>query len=80
MPPPHLRRGSEPGAEAYELTRAVNAGCGFTCTVHANSAREALSALVENSLKAGENIPASVARRSFALHALDAAPGARAHR
>ncbi len=54
------------GAEAYELTRAVNAGCGFTCTVHANSAREALSALVENSLKAGENIPESVARRSFA--------------
>ncbi len=54
------------GQEAYELTRAVNAGCGFTCTVHANSAREALSALVENSLKAGENIPESVARRSFA--------------
>jgi pilus assembly protein CpaF len=54
------------GEEAYELTRAVNAGCGFTCTVHANSAREALSALVENSLKAGENIPAGVARRSFA--------------
>ncbi len=54
------------GAEAYELTRAVNAGCGFTCTVHANSAREALSALVENSLKAGENIPEGVARRSFA--------------
>ena len=44
----------------------VNAGCGFTCTIHANSAREALSALVENSLKAGENIPESVARRSFA--------------
>lgn len=54
------------GEEAYELTRAVNAGCGFTCTVHSNSAREALSALVENSLKAGENIPESVARRSFA--------------
>ncbi len=54
------------GEEAYELTRAVNSGCGFTCTVHANSAREALSALVENSLKAGENIPESVARRSFA--------------
>ncbi len=54
------------GEEAYELTRAVNAGCGFTCTVHANSAREALSALVENSLKAGENIPEGVARRSFA--------------
>ena len=53
------------GEEAYELTRAVNAGCGFTCTIHANSGREALSALVENSLKAGENIPESVARRSF---------------
>ncbi len=34
--------------------------------MHANSAREALSALVENSLKAGENIPEGVARRSFA--------------
>lgn len=54
------------GEEAYELIRAVNAGCGFTCTVHANSARDALSALVENSLKAGENIPESVTRRGFA--------------
>ena len=54
------------GEEAYELTRAVNAGCGFTCTIHANSAREAPSALVENSLKAGENIPEPAVRQSFA--------------
>ncbi len=33
-------------AEAWELARAVNAGCGFACTVHSNSARDALSALV----------------------------------
>jgi Flp pilus assembly CpaF family ATPase len=30
-------------AEAFELTRASNAGCGFACTVHANLARDALN-------------------------------------
>jgi pilus assembly protein CpaF len=34
------------GAEAFELSRAVNAGCGFLCTIHANNAAEALHALV----------------------------------
>ncbi len=54
------------GAEAFELTRASNAGCGFSCTVHANSAREALSAIVNTALMAGENVTEPVVRRVFA--------------
>ncbi len=54
------------GAEAFELTRAVNAGCGFACTVHANSARDALAAIVNAAIMAGENVTESVVRRVFA--------------
>lgn len=54
------------GAEAFELTRAVNAGCGFACTVHANSARDALAAIVNAAIMAGENITESIVRRVFA--------------
>lgn len=54
------------GAEAFELTRAVNAGCGFACTVHANSARDALSAIVNAAIMAGENVTADIVRRVFA--------------
>ncbi len=54
------------GAEAFELTRASNAGCGFSCTVHANSAREALSAIVNTALMAGENVTEPVVRKVFA--------------
>jgi len=54
------------GAEAFELTRAVNAGCGFACTVHANSARDALSAIVNAAIMAGENVTESIVRRVFA--------------
>ncbi len=54
------------GAEAFELTRAVNAGCGFSCTVHANSARDALAALVNAAIMAGENVTEKVVRRVFA--------------
>ena len=39
-----------------ELTRAVNAGCGFLCTVHANSSTDAVNALVNAALMAGENV------------------------
>lgn len=53
------------GAEAFELTRAVNAGCGFACTIHANSAADALEALVNAALMAGENIPERVVRKVF---------------
>jgi pilus assembly protein CpaF len=54
------------GAEAFELTRAVNAGCGFACTVHSNSARDALAAIVNAAIMAGENITDSIVRRVFA--------------
>ena len=54
------------GSEAFELTRAVNAGCGFACTVHANSARDALAAIVNAAIMAGENVTEQVVRRVFA--------------
>lgn len=54
------------GAEAFELTRAVNAGCGFTCTVHSNSARDALAAIVNAAIMAGENVTEQIVRRVFA--------------
>lgn len=53
------------GAEAFELTRAVNAGCGFACTIHADSARRALTALVNAAMMAGENITESIVTRVF---------------
>lgn len=53
------------GSEAFELTRAVNAGCGFACTIHADSASAALVALVNAALMAGENITESVVDRVF---------------
>jgi pilus assembly protein CpaF len=54
------------GAEAFELTRAVNAGCGFACTVHSNSARDALAAIVNAAIMAGENVTEQIVRRVFA--------------
>ena len=42
MRPDRIVVGEVRGAEAFELTRAINAGCGFMCTVHANSAPDAL--------------------------------------
>ncbi len=66
MRPDRIVVGEVRGAEAFELTRAVNAGCGFLCTVHANGAREALSALVNAALMAGENVTESIVRRVYA--------------
>lgn len=51
--------------EAFELTRAVNAGCGLAATIHANSAADALEALVNAALMAGENVPERVVRKVF---------------
>ncbi|MBK5267271.1 MAG: hypothetical protein JJE47_07535 [Acidimicrobiia bacterium] len=48
------------------MTRAVNAGCGFACTVHANSARDALNAIVNAALMAGENVSEPIVRKVFA--------------
>ena len=53
------------GAEAFELTRAVNAGCGFASTIHADSAPDALVALVNAALMAGENVTEGVVTRVF---------------
>ncbi|MFZ0627622.1 MAG: ATPase, T2SS/T4P/T4SS family [Acidimicrobiia bacterium] len=66
MRPDLIVVGEVRGAEAFELTRAVNAGCGLACTIHANSASDALHALVNAALMAGENVPESVVRRVFA--------------
>ncbi|CAN5740165.1 ATPase, T2SS/T4P/T4SS family [soil metagenome] len=54
------------GPESFELTRAVNAGCGFACTVHANSAQEALEALTNAAVMAGEHVPETLVRKVFA--------------
>ena len=54
------------GAEAFELTRAVNAGCGFACTVHANSGQDALEALTNAAIMAGEQVPERMVRKVFA--------------
>lgn len=66
MRPDLIVVGEVRGAEAFELTRAVNAGCGFGCTVHSNSASDALEALVNAALMAGENVPERVVRKVFA--------------
>jgi pilus assembly protein CpaF len=65
MRPDRIVVGEVRGAEAFELTRAVNAGTGFACTVHANSAGEALDALVNAALMAGENVAEGIVRRVF---------------
>jgi pilus assembly protein CpaF len=66
MRPDLIVVGEVRGAEAFELTRAVNAGCGMVCTIHANSATDALDALVNAALMAGENVPERVVRKVFA--------------
>jgi pilus assembly protein CpaF len=65
MRPDRIVVGEVRGAEAFELTRAVNAGTGFACTIHANSAFDALTALVNAALMAGENVAESVVRKVF---------------
>lgn len=65
MRPDLIVVGEVRGAESFELTRAVNAGCGLACTIHANSASDALEALVNAALMAGENVPERVVRKVF---------------
>lgn len=65
MRPDLIVVGEVRGAEAFELTRAVNAGCGLACTIHANSASDALEALVNSALMAGENVSERVVRKVF---------------
>jgi pilus assembly protein CpaF len=70
MRPDRIVVGEVRGAEAFELTRAINAGCGFLCTLHANSARDAVNALVNAALMAGENVTEHIVRRIF-VEAID---------
>jgi pilus assembly protein CpaF len=63
MRPDVIVVGEVRGAEAFELTRAVNAGCGFLCTVHANSSTDAVNALVNAALMAGENVTERIVRK-----------------
>jgi pilus assembly protein CpaF len=65
MRPDRIVVGEVRGAEAFELSRAVNAGCGFLCTVHSNSAAEGLDALVNAALMAGENVTERIVRKVF---------------
>ena len=65
MRPDLIVVGEVRGAEAFELTRAVNAGTGFLCTVHANSAYDALEAIVNAAIMAGENVGIDIVRKVF---------------
>ncbi len=65
MRPDRIICGEVRGSEAFELSRAVNAGCGFACTVHSNNAIDGLEALVNASLMAGENVSESIMRNIF---------------
>jgi pilus assembly protein CpaF len=58
--------GETRGAEAFELLKASNSGCGFVTTLHADSASMAMDSLVLAALMAGENVPEKVVRRAFA--------------
>ncbi len=53
------------GAESYELTRAGNSGVGVMATVHANSAADAMAALRDTAIMAGENVPAAQVQATF---------------
>ena len=66
MSPVRIVVGEVLGAEAAVLIRAANAGCGFACTVHSNSALDALFALADNATKAGPNQSYESATRAFA--------------
>lgn len=66
MRPDLIVVGEVRGAEAFELTRAANAGCGLVCTIHANHARGALDALVHAAVMAGENVSEPALRAVFA--------------
>ncbi|MFZ4583830.1 MAG: CpaF family protein [Acidimicrobiia bacterium] len=65
MRPDLLVVGEVRGEEAFELTRAGNAGCGVLATVHSNSAREGLQALVSTAIMAGQNVPERQVRSIF---------------
>ncbi len=57
--------GETRGAEAFELTRAGNAGCGMLSTIHANGARQGLMALISTATMSGTNVSAEQMRHVF---------------
>lgn len=65
MRPDLIAVGEVRGEEAYELTRAGNAGCGMVSTIHANSARQGLQALVSTASMAGPNVSPDQVRTVF---------------
>ena len=65
MRPDLIVVGEVRGAEAYELTRAGNAGAGMLSTIHANSARQGLLALVSTAVLAGPNVAPEQIRSVF---------------
>jgi pilus assembly protein CpaF len=66
MRPDLIVVGETRGEEAYELTRAGNAGSGMVSTIHANSARQGLNALVSTAVMAGPNVSPHQVRTVFA--------------
>lgn len=65
MRPDLIVVGEVRGAEAYELTRAGNAGAGMLSTIHANNARQGLQALVSTAVMAGPNVAPEQIRTVF---------------
>lgn len=65
MRPDIIVVGEVRGEEAYELTRAGNAGCGMLSTIHSNGARQGLQALVSTATMAGPNVAAEQVRSVF---------------
>lgn len=59
MRPDRLVVGEVREAEAFELLIALNSGIAGACTIHANSARDALAKLTTLPLLASRNIDAS---------------------
>ena len=83
MRPDRIVIGEVRGAEAFDLLVALNAGIPGACTIHANSAREALTKLEILPLLAGENItpnfvtPTVAATINLVIHVSRAASGQR---
>ena len=65
MRPDLLVVGEVRGAEAFELVRAGNAGCGVVATVHANNPFDAMSALRDTAIMAGDNVAPSQVQSTF---------------
>jgi pilus assembly protein CpaF len=65
MRPDLIVCGETRGAEAYELTRAGNAGCGLLSTIHANGSRQGLLALISTAAMAGANVSVDQMRHLF---------------